>query len=281
MSLKATTSLAIAAALSSALAAVAVSQAQAGREREVLRRFAEGPERLRGRRRHHLRRDLQGRLPGQRLEARRSGHLRHHADPVRPGLADAPSSARRDACVPRKPAARRLPRRRDREEAMTTRSSASTFASGIARAGRRRGAQARARRGHSSRALAGSISSRSTPRTTWAPAARRIICCSASAPTIRCRSTASAFRSAAPRRSTAASRAAQAPRRDVPAGAVLRTSRLVQPRRRLSERSAAAALQRHLAGACLRPCRTRCRTRSACGCCWRTLRPMSPSAQAR
>ena len=50
-----------------------------------------------------------------------------------------------------------------------------------------------------------------------------------------------------------ASRAAQTSRRDLPAGAVLRASRLVHPRRCLPQRSPAAALQRHLAGACLRP----------------------------
>ena len=37
-----------------------------------------GPERLRGGRRHHLRRDLEGRLSGQRLEAGSGWHLRNH-----------------------------------------------------------------------------------------------------------------------------------------------------------------------------------------------------------
>jgi uncharacterized membrane protein len=65
MSQKITTSLAIAAALSSALAAAAVSTpAKAGAKEKLLRRVAEGPERLRRRRRHHLCRDRQGRLSG-------------------------------------------------------------------------------------------------------------------------------------------------------------------------------------------------------------------------
>ncbi len=69
------TSLAIAGALTSALALRCRDPfgRAGGHQGEMLRRGAEGPERLRRRRRHHLRRDLQGRLPGQRLEARRQG----------------------------------------------------------------------------------------------------------------------------------------------------------------------------------------------------------------
>ena len=64
MSHKITMSLAIAAALSSALA-TAVSTAARPAPKRMLRSVAGGSERLRCRCRHHLRRDLQGRLSGQ------------------------------------------------------------------------------------------------------------------------------------------------------------------------------------------------------------------------
>ena len=76
-----------------------------------------------------------------------------------------------------------------------------------------------------------------------------------------------------------ASRAAEGARRALRARAVLRASRLVEPRQRLSQRSPAAALHRRDAGAGLPITSTRCRRRSGAGCCSRIPRPMWPSRQ--
>src|ERR1700712_5455989 len=64
----------------------------------MLRHRAEGPERLRGRSRHHLRWNLQGRLSGQLLEARGEGHLHQDLYAAWSRLAGAdPASVGREA----------------------------------------------------------------------------------------------------------------------------------------------------------------------------------------
>lgn len=57
------------------------------------RHLPEGSERLRRRPEHHLRRHGRGRLPGQRLEIGRQGHLHEPADPARARLPRADQAA--------------------------------------------------------------------------------------------------------------------------------------------------------------------------------------------
>ncbi len=92
---------ALALALGAAFTVLPAAAADADRQGEVLRRRPERQERLQGRRRHHLRRHVQGRLPGQRLVAGPQGHLREDRvqDLARPATASWPSSRRRRADV--------------------------------------------------------------------------------------------------------------------------------------------------------------------------------------
>ena len=80
-----TFALALAGSLATAMATDRRRRAAArradGRQGEVLRHRAQGPERLRRRRRHHLRRHLDHGLPGQCLEGRSGRHL--HLDECR------------------------------------------------------------------------------------------------------------------------------------------------------------------------------------------------------
>jgi uncharacterized membrane protein len=85
----ATVSLALAGALATALASLtAPATAQAGDKDKCY-----GRERLRRRPGHHLRRNRQGRLSGQCLEARCQGHLHHDRHAARQRLAQADQAA--------------------------------------------------------------------------------------------------------------------------------------------------------------------------------------------
>ena len=81
------TSLALASALTAASGRGCAARCGAELQGEMLRRCPQGPERLRRRRRHHLCRNVQGRLPGQRLESGAEGHLHHYRNAVRAGFA--------------------------------------------------------------------------------------------------------------------------------------------------------------------------------------------------
>ena len=80
-------SLALAGALTAALAAVTAPAFADGPGKEKC--YGVSLKRLRGRPRHDARRDVQGRLPGQRLAAGSNGHLYQHLDAERPRLASA------------------------------------------------------------------------------------------------------------------------------------------------------------------------------------------------
>ena len=87
-------SLALAGALTTALAAITTPAFADGPGKEKC--YGVSLKRLRGRPRHDARRDVQGRLPGQRLAARSKGHLYHHLDAARPRFAR-PNQARLSA----------------------------------------------------------------------------------------------------------------------------------------------------------------------------------------
>ena len=150
----------------------------------MLRRCAEGPERLRRRPGHHLRRDRQGRLSGQCLEARSQGHLHHDRDAARPGLARADQAAGLDSEGDR----RRGPalRRPDASAQRDWIEHEPCFAIRTGFSLTRRSVGVGFKPEHASRTFFAAdhrarISSRSMPRTTWATAGRRTIaCCRAS-----------------------------------------------------------------------------------------------------
>ena len=126
-----------------------------------------------------------------------------------------------------------------------------------------------------------SASSRSTPRTTWAPADRR----TASGSDRRALSAVAARRRPVDRRGAAARQAHLARLR--------RWSSATSPQSfsehlawsthddGLPQRPAAAALHRRDAGARRARMSTRCRRRWGGGCCWRTPRPTCSSPRAR
>ena len=141
--------------------------------------------------------------------------------------------------------------------------------------------QARASAGDPRRRHGRTASSRSMPRTTWAPAARRTGRCTRIRPRL---SGVAARRLHVDRRPAAArqgaSRALQGARRALRAGAGLRASRLVDARHDLLQRSAAAALHARRRWRASPIISTRCSRRSAGRSCWRTRRPMSCFAES-
>ena len=94
MSVKSTiSSVLLAGAVTTALASMAgaapLTKAEAegragGSQGKMLRRCAEGPERLRGGTGHDLPRNLNRRFPGQLMEVRPARHLHHHPGAGRP-----------------------------------------------------------------------------------------------------------------------------------------------------------------------------------------------------
>ena len=279
-----TISLALAGSLASALASVAFAgphrARKDGRQGEMLRHRAQGPERLRRRRRHDMRRHLDDGLPGQCLEGRsqpapaprwmstatRARWSRWTAEPA--------SSDRSEARRSGPPIL--LP---DSSDAIVMAASTNSAAMPCRRAPA--SASSPSTTAPSSTAGPMSASSRSTPRTTWAPAARRTATRQRSPNTIRCRCTASACRSAATRpldqahlkrlkalvdRYRPASSPNISPGRPMTAAFSTICCRCPTPRRRLRASSGMS---------------TRCSRRSACGCCSKTRRPMCCSRRAR
>jgi uncharacterized membrane protein len=116
---------------------------------------------------------------------------------------------------------------------------------------------------------------RSTPRTTWARAARRTPCSRALRldHALSLHGVGLSIGGAGPRPRSPCP--AEAPRGPLPARELLRTPRLVEPRRGLSQRPPAAALHRRDAEPRLRPCRHGAGRARAAGCCSRTRRPTS------